>query len=52
MFVLYPLEEDSREYTILTRPKRIRLATVPNHQSVWMIPGTVSAGDYRACDHL
>jgi hypothetical protein len=40
MFVLYLLAEDSREHEILTRSKRIRLATVYSNESVWMVPGT------------
>jgi hypothetical protein len=45
MFVLYLLAEDSREFEILTRPKKIRLATMYSNESVWMVPGTVSADD-------
>ena len=45
MFVLYLLAEDSREYEILTRPKPIRLATMYNNESVWMVPGTVNEKD-------
>jgi hypothetical protein len=46
MFVLYPPAEDSRGYQILTRPKRIRLATMCNNESAWAVPRTVNADDY------
>lgn len=45
MFVLYLLAEDTREYEILTRSKRIKLATMHNNESVWMVPGTVNEKD-------
>jgi hypothetical protein len=45
MFVLYLLAEDSREFEILKRPKKIRLATMYSNESVWMVPRTVSADD-------
>ena len=45
MFVLYLLAKDSREFEILTRPKKIRLATMYSNESAWMVPGTVSADD-------
>jgi len=45
MFVLYLLAEDNREYEILSRPSRVRLATMYNNESVWMVPGTVGADD-------
>jgi hypothetical protein len=43
MFVLYLLTEDTREYQITTRSNK--LATTYNNESVWMVPGTVSADD-------
>jgi hypothetical protein len=45
MFVLYLLAEDTREFTILTRPKRFRLATMYNNESVWIVPGTMNEND-------
>jgi hypothetical protein len=45
MFVLYLLAEDSREFGIPTRSKQIRLATIYNNESVWMVLGTVCADD-------
>ena len=45
MFVSYLLAEDTREYEILKRSKPIRLAVMYNNESVWMVPGTVSADD-------
>jgi hypothetical protein len=45
MFVLYLLAEGTRKYQILTRAKKIRIATMYNNESVWMVPGTVSADD-------
>jgi hypothetical protein len=41
MFVLYLLAEETREYKILTRSKRSKLATMYNNESVWMVLGTV-----------
>jgi hypothetical protein len=51
MFVLYLLAEDSREYTIPARSKRNRLATMYSNESVWMVPGTLSATDVPAITH-
>ena len=45
MFVLYLLAEDSREYEILSRSKPVRLATMYNNESLWIVPGTVSADE-------
>jgi hypothetical protein len=45
MFMLYLLAEDTREFTILTRPKRFRLATMYNNESVWIVPGTMNEND-------
>ena len=45
MFVLYVLAEDTREYEILTRSKRIKLATMYNNESVWMVPDTLNEND-------
>jgi hypothetical protein len=45
MFVLYLLADDTREFTILTRPKRFRLATMYNNESVWIVPGTMNEND-------
>jgi hypothetical protein len=45
MYVHYLLAEDSREFEILTRLKRIRLAAMYSNQSVWTVPGTVSTDD-------
>lgn len=45
MFVLYLLAEDTRDFEVLTRPKKIRLATMYSNESVWMAPDTVSADD-------
>jgi hypothetical protein len=45
MFVVYLLADDTREFEILTRSKRFRLAVMCNNESVWMVPGTVSADD-------
>ena len=45
MFVFYLLAEDTREYEILKRSKPIRLATMYNNESVWIVPGTVGADD-------
>jgi hypothetical protein len=45
MFVLYLLAEDNREFEILTRQTKIRLATMYNNESVWMVPGTVGVDD-------
>lgn len=45
MFVLYLLAEETREYEILTRSKRIKLATMYNNKSVWIVPGTVNEKD-------
>jgi hypothetical protein len=45
MFVFYLFAEDSQEFEILQRSKPIRLATMYNNESVWMIPGTGSADD-------
>jgi hypothetical protein len=45
MFVLYLLAEDSRDCTILTRSKWNTLATMYSNESVWMVPGTLSADD-------
>jgi hypothetical protein len=41
MLVLYMLAEDTGEFTILTRTKRFRLATMYNNESVWIVPGTM-----------
>jgi hypothetical protein len=45
MFMLYLLAEDTREFEILTRPKKVRLATMYNNEAAWIVPGTVSADD-------
>jgi hypothetical protein len=45
MCVLYLLGEDTREFAILKRPRRFRLATMYSNESVWMVPGTVSADE-------
>jgi hypothetical protein len=45
MFVLYLLAEDSREFEILSRSGPVRLATMYNNESVWIVPGTVGADD-------
>jgi hypothetical protein len=50
MFVLYLLAEDSREFEILTRPTRLRPATMYSNESVWMVPGTVSADEENSSD--
>jgi hypothetical protein len=45
MFALYLLADDTCDFEILTRPKRFRLGTMYNNESVWMVPGTVGADD-------
>jgi len=45
MFVLYLLAEDTREFEILSRSDPVRLATMYNNESVWIVPGTVGADD-------
>jgi hypothetical protein len=45
MFVLYLLAEDTREFTIFTRPERFRLATMYNNESMWIVPGTMNEND-------
>jgi hypothetical protein len=41
----YLLDEDTLEFAILMRGKRISLATMCKNESVWIVPGTVSADD-------
>jgi hypothetical protein len=36
---------DTREFTIFTRPKRFRLATMYNNESMWIVPGTMNEND-------
>jgi hypothetical protein len=45
MFVLYMLAEASRELEMPMRRRKIRLTTMYNNESVWMVPGTVGADD-------
>jgi hypothetical protein len=54
MFMLYLLAENTREFEILTKDTRGRDPDAPqadqarhmcNNESVWMVPGTVSAED-------
>ena len=43
-FVHYLLADDTREFEIVPRSRSITLIMF-NNESVWMVPGTVSAND-------
>jgi hypothetical protein len=45
MFVLYLLNEDTLVFDILSRPEKIKLSTMRNNESVWMVPNSVRADD-------
>ena len=45
MYVFYMLADIVREFEILTRRQPSALSIMFNNESVWIVPGTVSADD-------
>ena len=45
MFVLYPVDNETHDHEIITRYTLPRLAVMYKNESVWRVPGTVSADD-------
>jgi hypothetical protein len=45
MFVLYLMDNETRDFAIFTRPRLPRLAVMYSNESAWMVPGTVSADE-------
>ena len=45
MYVLYMLADDIREFEILTRCRPSMLSVLYSNESVWMVPGTLSADE-------
>jgi hypothetical protein len=45
MFVLYVMDNETRDCEVVTRPKRPRLAVMYSNESLWIVPGTVSLDD-------
>lgn len=45
MFVLYVMDNETRDYEVVTRSKRPRLAVMYSNESLWIVPGTVSLDD-------
>ena len=45
MFVLYLIDNETRDYVVIRRPIRPRLSVMYVNESRWLVPGTVAADD-------
>ena len=45
MFVLYFMDNESRDYVVIRRLERPRLSVMYTNESRWLVPGTVVADD-------